>query len=180
MEPSSFESINLTMDANSTIRMHEFHTTGVELIESFKRNRSIEDPYYCILIVMYGFLILFGTVGNLLVVLAVARKATMRTARNMFIVNLAVSGVLNGIILVHCIFNRSNCCFFRMILDLVLCIVTMPLTLVEILTKVWPLGRYAFLCKMIGTLQATSIFVSTISITSIALDRYQVWNFMIF
>jgi neuropeptide F receptor len=50
----------------------------------------------------------------------------------------------------------------------------MPLTLVEILSKYWPLGRYEILCKLIGTLQATSIFVSTISITAIALDRYQV------
>lgn len=31
---------------------------------------------------------------------------------------------------------------------------------------------------MIGTLQATSIFVSTISITAIALDRYQVSSFV--
>lgn len=63
--------------------------------------------------------------------------------------------------------------------DLLLCLVTMPLTLVEILTKYWPMGRLPFLCKSIGTLQATSIFVSTISITAIALDRYQVrgfWN----
>ena len=58
--------------------------------------------------------------------------------------------------------------------DLLLCLVTMPLTLVEILTKYWPMGRLPFLCKSIGTLQATSIFVSTISITAIALDRYQV------
>lgn len=53
--------------------------------------------------------------------------------------------------------------------------VTMPLTLMEILAKYWPLGNNVSLCKTIGTLQATSIFVSTISITSIALDRYQVF-----
>lgn len=82
-------------------------------------------------------------------VVAVIRKPAMRTARNIFIVNLAVS-------------------------DLLLCVITMPLTLVEILTKYWPLGQQIFVCKMIGTLQATSIFVSTISITAIALDRYQV------
>lgn len=58
--------------------------------------------------------------------------------------------------------------------DLLLCIVTMPLTLMEILAKYWPLGNYSLVCKMIGTLQATSIFVSTISITAIAMDRYQV------
>lgn len=50
----------------------------------------------------------------------------------------------------------------------------MPLTLLEILTKYWPLGQHGALCKMIGALQAISIFVSTISITAIALDRYQV------
>lgn len=73
----------------------------------------------------------------------------MRTPRNMFILNLAIS-------------------------DLLLCTVTMPFTLMEIVTKYFPWGNYPFLCKMIGPLQATSIFVSTISITAIALDRYQV------
>lgn len=58
--------------------------------------------------------------------------------------------------------------------DLLLCTVTMPFTLMEIVTKYFPWGNYPFLCKMLGPLQATSIFVSTISITAIALDRYQV------
>ncbi|KAJ6637638.1 Neuropeptide F receptor [Pseudolycoriella hygida] len=120
-----------------------------EILEKFKRNRNIEGSAYYILIILYGILIIFGTIGNCLVVIAVVRKSNMRTVRNLFIVNLAVS-------------------------DLLLCIVTMPLTLIEILTKYWPLGDYGHLCKMIGTLQAISIFVSTISITSIALDRYQV------
>ncbi|XP_038105066.1 neuropeptide F receptor isoform X2 [Culex quinquefasciatus] len=137
--------LNLTLDnvtlATSTIRQG--------LIEQYSNNRKIDDPAYHILIVLYSTLIIFGATGNCLVVMAVARKPQMRTARNMFIVNLAVS-------------------------DLLLCLVTMPLTLVEILTKYWPMGRLPFLCKSIGTLQATSIFVSTISITAIALDRYQV------
>ncbi|XP_065088799.1 neuropeptide F receptor [Ochlerotatus camptorhynchus] len=119
------------------------------LIEQFSNNRKVDDPAYHILIFLYSILIIFGATGNSLVVMAVARKPQMRTARNMFIVNLAVS-------------------------DLLLCLVTMPLTLVEILTKFWPMGRLPLLCKSIGTLQATSIFVSTISITAIALDRYQV------
>ncbi|XP_055616023.1 neuropeptide F receptor isoform X1 [Toxorhynchites rutilus septentrionalis] len=137
--------LNLSLDnvtlSTSTIRQG--------LIEQYSSNRKVDDPAYHILIVMYSILIIFGATGNSLVVMAVARKPQMRTARNMFIVNLAVS-------------------------DLLLCLVTMPLTLVEILTKYWPMGRLPFLCKSIGTLQATSIFVSTISITAIALDRYQV------
>ncbi|XP_052903195.1 neuropeptide F receptor [Anopheles moucheti] len=136
---------NLTLDNMTTFSSN----IRQGLIEQYSNNRKVADPWYHILIVMYGTLIVFGATGNSLVVLAVARKPQMRTARNMFIVNLAVS-------------------------DLLLCLVTMPLTLVEILTKYWPMGRLPFLCKSIGTLQATSIFVSTISITAIALDRYQV------
>lgn len=119
------------------------------ILEEFARNRVVEDPAFSALIFVYSVLIVVGAAGNSLVVCAVARKPAMRTARNMFIVNLAIS-------------------------DLLLCLITMPLTLMEILTKYWPLGRYPFACKMLGTLQATSIFVSTISITAIALDRYQV------
>lgn len=82
-------------------------------------------------------------------ILSVVRKPAMRTPRNLFIVNLAVA-------------------------DLLLCTVTMPLTLMEILTKYFPLGNNIFICKLIGILQATSTYVSTITITAIALDRYQV------
>lgn len=125
-------------------------TIDPRVYNQFSRNRKVDDPFaFFALIAAYSLLIIVGATGNSLVVCAVVRKPAMRTARNMFIVNLAVS-------------------------DLLLCLITMPLTLMEILTKYWPLGRQAFICKMLGTLQATSIFVSTISITAIALDRYQV------
>jgi neuropeptide Y receptor len=71
-------------------------------------------PYYFI-IALYASMILFGATGNLLVILVVVRNAAMRTARNVFIVNLAVS-------------------------DLMLCLITMPLTLVEILYQTWQVG----------------------------------------
>ncbi|KAL3268012.1 hypothetical protein HHI36_007145, partial [Cryptolaemus montrouzieri] len=119
------------------------------LLEKYVQNRAIDEPAYTILIVMYSVLIIMGALGNTLVIISVVRKPAMRTPRNMFILNLAVS-------------------------DLLLCTVTMPLTLMEILTKYFPLGNNEFICKIIGTLQAMSTFVSTISITAIALDRYQV------
>ncbi|GLH06576.1 Neuropeptide F receptor [Gryllus bimaculatus] len=112
----------------------------------YQRNRNIEEPAFSLLIAAYCLLILVGAAGNSLVVCVVVRKRSMRTARNMFIVNLAVS-------------------------DLLLCLITMPFTLMEIITKYWPLGRHDFVCKMVGTLQATSIFVSSVSNTAIALDR---------
>jgi len=89
-----------------------------------------------------------GFFGNLLVVTAAIRQKTLRNPRNAFIINLAVS-------------------------DIFLCLVTMPLTLVEIVNDHWPLGDSVVSCKVAGGFQAVSVFVSTISITAIALDRYQ-------
>ncbi|CAH0555734.1 unnamed protein product [Brassicogethes aeneus] len=120
-----------------------------KLMDRYLMNKAIDEPAYTTLIAMYGVLIVLGALGNTLVIISVVRKPAMRTPRNMFIVNLAVA-------------------------DLLLCTVTMPLTLMEILTKYFPLGNNLFICKLIGILQATSTYVSTISITAIALDRYQV------
>ncbi|KAH8361804.1 hypothetical protein KR200_000831, partial [Drosophila serrata] len=134
--------------------MSELNETGSRpldpvLIDRYLSNRAVDSPWYHMLITMYGVLILFGALGNTLVVIAVVRKPIMRTARNLFILNLAIS-------------------------DLLLCLVTMPLTLMEILSKYWPYGSCSILCKTIAMLQALCIFVSTISITAIAFDRYQV------
>ena len=92
--------------------------------------------------------IAIGTFGNLLVITAVARQPALRSRGNAFIINLAVS-------------------------DLLLCLVTMPLTLIELLNDHWLLGDSVLSCKAAGDLQALSVFVSTITITVIALDRYQ-------
>ena len=118
-------------------------------VNKFANNRRVSEAAFASLLAAYGLLIILGAAGNSLVVLAVVRKPAMRTARNVFIINLAIS-------------------------DLLLCLVTMPLTLMELLTQYWPLGDTPFVCRLVGTLQATSIFVSTISITAIALDRYHV------
>lgn len=73
------------------------------------------------------------------------RKSKLRTVRNMFIMNLAIS-------------------------DLIMCIFCMPLTLVQLLLKNWMLGD--FMCRVVPFLQAVNVFASTMTITAIALDRY--------
>ena len=100
------------------------------------------------LYILKSLLIAAGSFGNLLVLSAVARQPLLRTVRNAFIINLAVS-------------------------DLLLCLVTTPLTLIEILNNHWPFGDSVITCKASGGLQSVSVFVSTLSITAIALDRYQ-------
>ena len=75
----------------------------LDLIQRFALNRRVNDAAFFGLIGAYCLLIIIGTVGNSLVVYVVARQPAMRTARNVFVVNLAVS-------------------------DLLLCLITMPLT----------------------------------------------------
>ncbi|XP_068156163.1 neuropeptide F receptor isoform X1 [Drosophila tropicalis] len=150
-QATSIKMIENSTMANASSYNATYNTTTLDpvLIERFLRNRAIDNPWFHILISLYIVLIIFGAVGNILVVIAVVRKPIMRTARNLFILNLATS-------------------------DLLLCVVTMPLTLVEIVFKYWPFGSCSILCRTIGLLQALCIFVSTISITAIAFDRYQV------
>lgn len=100
-----------------------------------------------ILISCFSVLIVFGALGNGLVCYAVAKNPHMRTPRNIFIINLAIS-------------------------DLTLCLFTQPINLYKLLRTQWALGE--FMCKFVPMFQGTNVFVSTISITAIALDRFQV------
>ena len=59
------------------------------------------------LVSLYGIFIIFGVLGNCLIVLAVLLRERMRTARNVFILTLAVS-------------------------DIFLCVIAMPSTLWEV------------------------------------------------
>jgi len=102
-----------------------------------------------VLITLFALLIVFGAAGNSLVCFVVARNPAMRTPRNIFIINLAIS-------------------------DLTLCLFTQPFNLMKVLMPVWRLGR--FMCKFVPMCAGANVFVSTISITAIALDRFQVSN----
>ena len=111
---------------NLTWVIQESQDIAYNILKLYELNRKVDGSAYYCLIAAYSLLILLGSCGNILVVCVVIRKPAMRTARNMFILNLAIS-------------------------DLLLCLVTMPLTLMEILTRYWPLGHNSFICKMIGT-----------------------------
>ena len=100
-----------------------------------------------ILITLFALLIAFGAFGNSLVCFVVVRNPAMRTPRNIFIINLAIS-------------------------DLTFCLFTQPFNLLKVLMPTWRLGR--FMCKFVPMCSGANVFVSTISITAIALDRFQV------
>ncbi|VDL90124.1 unnamed protein product [Schistocephalus solidus] len=96
---------------------------------------------------LYILMICIGFAGNMLVIIVVVCNRTMRSSpRNLFILNLAVS-------------------------DLILCVFTQPLNLYRLLSfnQGWRLGL--ILCKLTSMVQGTNVFVSSMSITAIALDR---------
>ncbi|XP_037794939.1 neuropeptide Y receptor type 6-like [Penaeus monodon] len=97
------------------------------------------------LIIVYTLLITVGILGNLIVAFVIGHRPELRTARNVYIVNLTVS-------------------------DVSMCLVCMPFTLVNLLHKKWSLGN--FICKLVPVLQCTNILVSTATIVAIAADRY--------
>lgn len=123
------------------------HTNRSSYPSTIPLNRSVRDEAFYGLIIGYAILGVTGALGNLLVCSVVIFNKQMRTTRNMLIVNLAAS-------------------------DLILCLFTMPFSLVQIITKYWPFGT--FMCRSVAVLQAVSVFVSTMNITLIALDRYKV------
>lgn len=84
---NNLQQLNASMVSNN-----DSITLDPVLLERFTRNRSIDGLWYHVLIMLYCVLIIFGAMGNILVVVAVIRKPMMRTARNLFILNLAVSG----------------------------------------------------------------------------------------
>ena len=71
----------------------------------------LEPGVHNSLIVLYSLVIIFGVIGNFAIILAFLTNKVMLTTRNIFIANLAIS-------------------------DILLCTFTMPLTLVDLLTKV--------------------------------------------
>ncbi|CAJ0583695.1 unnamed protein product, partial [Mesorhabditis spiculigera] len=93
----------------------------------------------------YLVVILFGAFGNFMTILVVVINPHMRTTRNFFIMNLALS-------------------------DFFVCTVTAPITLYTVMFTFWPFGTLP--CKIAGSLQGFNVFLSTFSIAAIALDRY--------
>ena len=132
--------------ANSTDVMSKQQIECV--MQDFRKNLSHFDQLTLVLLVTaFAILILFGVSGNGLVCYVVARNPHMRTPRNIYIINLAIS-------------------------DLTLCLFTQPLNLLKACATRWVLGD--FMCKFVPMFAGTNVFVSTISITAIALDRFQV------
>nr|KAG5708340.1 hypothetical protein BaRGS_034371 [Batillaria attramentaria] len=98
------------------------------------------------LICTFVVFMLLGLVGNGIVCLIVVRKGPRQSSRNWYILNLAISDILT-------------------------CAVCKPMTVVRLVLKNWPLG--AAMCKVVPSLQTLYVFVSTLTLVALAVDRYR-------
>ncbi|XP_071540845.1 neuropeptide Y receptor type 6-like [Panulirus ornatus] len=135
--------------ANSTNTSHHslFNFSIQEAYEIISATKAgyLDKATEVVFIVCYVCLIIFGVGGNMMVGWVIWRKRTMRTPRNLYIINLTAS-------------------------DLSMCLVCMPITLVGLLYKNWGMG--SLICKLVPVLQGTNIMVSTSTVVAIAVDRY--------
>lgn len=95
--------------------------------------------------ILYIIILLLGLFGNVLVCYIVYSNKSMQTVTNLFITNLALS-------------------------DILLCILCVPFTPLYTFLGKWIFGSIT--CHLVGYAQATSVYISTLTLTSIAIDRY--------
>lgn len=97
---------------------------------------------FCIL---YTTIFVLGIFGNVLVCYVVGRNKAMQTVTNFFITNLALS-------------------------DILLCTLAVPFTPLYSFLGQWIFGP--LLCHLVAYAQGTSVYISTLTLTSIAIDRF--------
>ncbi|ESO90981.1 hypothetical protein LOTGIDRAFT_73358, partial [Lottia gigantea] len=96
-------------------------------------------------ITLYSVIFLLGLSGNALVVFVVLRNKAMQTITNIFITNLAISDVL-------------------------MCLLAVPFTPISYFLNSWIFGDA--LCHLVPMILCISVYVSTLTSTAIAVDRY--------
>ena len=95
------------------------------MVELFKSNSKVlSGPAYTAIIITYTMLVTIAVVGNSSVMMAVLRRKEMRTARNIFIFNLAMSDLFMAI--------------------------SIPFTVMDGLTRAWNLPESLLACRYLG------------------------------
>ena len=95
-------------------------------------------------IALYVIIFVVGISGNSLVVYVIMRNKAMQTITNLFIVNLALS-------------------------DILMCLLAVPFTPLSAFDDDWFLGEA--LCRIVPMSLGTTVYVSTLTSTGIAIDR---------
>ena len=125
-----FKNLSITIDNKNYSIGNMYNMTMADLdyeqvkmvVELFSSdNKVLSEPAYTIIIVVYTVLVTIAGCGNSAVMFAVLRRKEMRTARNIFIFNLAMSDLLMA--------------------------TSIPFTVIDGLTMSWTLPNSGFACR---------------------------------
>lgn len=134
-----------TTDMSADNVSFAFNATGDEGFITLTDDLFKKPFVQFIFSVLYVVIFFLGMFGNFLVCFVVARQRTMQTVTNFFITNLAIA-------------------------DILLCLFCVTLTPTYTFLGRWIFGK--FLCQLIGFLQCCCVYLSTLTLTSIAIDRF--------
>ncbi|XP_077086921.1 pyroglutamylated RF-amide peptide receptor [Siphateles boraxobius] len=131
--------------------LHYYNLSRQEFIDTYDIQPLVYIPELppgakTTFVVVYVIIFAVALVGNSLVVYIVARKRAMRTATNIFICSLAVS-------------------------DLLITFFCVPFTLLQNISSEWLGG--VLVCKTVPFVQTTAIVTGILTMTCIAIERYQ-------
>lgn len=137
----------LSITANSNRNFFSFSTDNMN--GTFNET-EIEDPIrlpsvQSVFYIIYTNIFVLGMCGNMLTVFVVFRNRDMQTVTNFFIANLALA-------------------------DILLCTLCVPFTPLYTFSEKWVFGMV--MCHIVAFAQGTSVYVSTLTLTSIAVDRF--------
>lgn len=121
-------------------------TEFTKIAKEYDFNHKLSPSMESLFIVLFSLIVLFGFFGNLLLVYVIIKKVKLKSSRCTFVFNLALTDILT-------------------------CVLCIPLTAVRLLLTHWTLGE--MLCKLVPVLEALYIFVSSLTVVAIAIDRYQ-------
>lgn len=105
-------------------------------------DNKVVQSIFC---VVYTIIFVLGILGNALVCYVVIRNRAMQTVTNLFITNLALS-------------------------DILLCVFAVPFTPIYSFYGSWNFG--SLLCHIMPFAQGCSVYISTLTLMSIAIDRF--------
>lgn len=153
MESSEAESTSSTAISLSLANMsYEDLQKHFEMLDNFTRFQKPEDmdileksQWRISIIVIYCIVILFGFLENVVIVFVMIKNRHYRVPTNIFILALAIS-------------------------DIMLCSFNLPFQLHYQLTNQWAFGDA--LCRVIMPTYGVPVFVSSMTILMIAVDRY--------
>lgn len=131
----------------------EWIEAKMSLTEPYNISATVQHKYDIIdkkgvqvlFFIVYTTIFVVGLFGNVLVCYVVFRNKAMQTVTNLFITNLALS-------------------------DILLCVLAVPFTPLYTFFGKWVFGSY--ICHMVPYAQGTSVYISTLTLMSIAIDRW--------